>query len=94
MAVACELKGADPAAETLHVVSWLLDISGPHRESKLASHGFVVAVPEIYHELGISQRGRESFLVGVFTATCLHDTPAPPHRQGRPLALFSVQGVG
>lgn len=51
MAAACELKGADPAAETLHVVSWLLDISGPHRGSKLASHGFVVAVQEIYHEL-------------------------------------------
>jgi hypothetical protein len=33
-------------------------------------------------ELQISQRGRESFLVGVSTASCLSDTLAPPHRQG------------
>jgi cellulose synthase/poly-beta-1,6-N-acetylglucosamine synthase-like glycosyltransferase len=38
----------------------------------------------------INQPGRQSFLVGVFTAPCLNDTPAPPHRQGRPLPLFSV----
>lgn len=66
----------------LVLFSKIFQVTGPIRRAAamLASHGFVVAVPEIYYELGMSQRGRESFLVRVFTATCLHDTPAPLHR--------------